>query len=57
MTFLAYLHPGDLDLYEWLGTLLYVVAVPVAVFGGIFLLAKLGNRPGGAKGRFESERR
>jgi hypothetical protein len=49
ITFLAYLHPGDLSLSDWLALLWYWLGIPVVVIVGIFLLARLSKWSGGSK--------
>ena len=43
---LAFLHPGDLGISDWLALVWYWLGIPVVVIIGIFLLAKLSRWSG-----------
>jgi hypothetical protein len=53
---LAFLHPGDLGISDWLALFWYWLGIPVVVIVGIFLLAKL-SRWSGRKSSGASDRR
>ncbi|MGI9067490.1 MAG: hypothetical protein ACR2HX_13955 [Pyrinomonadaceae bacterium] len=52
---LAFLHPGDLGISDWLALAWYWLGIPVVVIIGIFLLAKL-SKWSGRKSRAASNR-
>ncbi|HEY2974088.1 MAG TPA: hypothetical protein VGJ48_16350 [Pyrinomonadaceae bacterium] len=48
---LAFLHPGDLAISDWLALIWYWLGIPLVVVLGILLLAKFGKWSGrNAKG-------
>ena len=54
---LAYLHPGDLSLSDWLALFWYWLGIPIVVIAGIYLLAKLSKWSGRSKSNSESTKR
>jgi uncharacterized membrane protein YfcA len=56
VTSLTYLHPGDLSLLDWVTFFWYWLGIPIAVFVGIYLLAKIGKWLGRPKDNSDSGR-